>query len=169
MARVAGRAGGADAEALGGAVHPLEDQVQPAGALAGLLQRGADGAGQAGDHGGEGLGGEQRFDEAQPVLRQAGGEDGVDRLEHRALELVQAQRDQRAEAAGQRGARQGLELADPLQAEQVEGVEGVGGQAEGGDGEVCCAGCGGFCSTPGVGAAFCVCLGVGAVFCPPLV
>ena len=96
-----------------------------------MLQVGADRAGQPGDHRGEGFGGQQRFDEAQPRLEQVRREDRGDRLEHRAQRLVQPCRDQRAEAAGQRRARRGGQCADGLEAEQAQAVGDVGRQAQG--------------------------------------
>ena len=70
---------------------------------------------------------------ARRRLISAGGSSGDDRLEHLAQRLVQPAQQGGAEAAGQRGARGGHELADPRQAEAVQACHGLVGQPQGAD------------------------------------
>ena len=146
MRGVARRPRGADADRLHAAVHALEQQVQPTGAQAGVLQPAADRTGQPADGSGECLGGDQRLGEGQAAADQLRRVERDDRFEHVSQRLVQPAQQGGTEAAGQRRAGGGHKLADPRQAEAVQGRHGVVGEAERADrqgGESGCGGAGG--------------------------
>ena len=135
MARVAGWAGGADAKRGDGAVDAFEQQVQPACALPGMFQSGADRGGQARDDGRKRNRRQQRFHERQSFLNQLGRDRGNDRFEHRTECLIQARGDDGPEPPHQWPARGGNELADPVESHQPQPVADRDGEAEGFDRE----------------------------------
>ena len=81
----------------------------------------------------EGLGGQQRLDEREPVRHHVVGHHGLDRLEHAPGRLVEPQRDLLAEAAHQRSPGGFGQLADPVEAQPPQRADGLRRQAQGGD------------------------------------
>ena len=90
---------------------------------ASLLELAAESSQQAAGRGGDVLGPADRLGEGE--ARAEGGRDAarLDRFGERAQRLVEAGERLVAEAAGERRARQGIEIADAAQAELQEGFQ----------------------------------------------
>ena len=114
---------GADGGAVDRTVDPVERDLEPAGADARLLELPAEGGEQAAGSGGDILGSADRLGEGQARAEGRRRSARLDGLGQRAQRLVEAGERPIAEAARQRRARQGIEIADAAQPELQEGFQ----------------------------------------------
>ena len=116
-------AAGADRRAVDRAVDAIERDLELARADARLLELLAQRGKQAAGRGGDVLGPADRLGEGEPRAESGRRAARLDRLVDPAQRLVEASERRVAEAAGERRARQGIEIADAAQAELEERLE----------------------------------------------